>query len=190
MGTEAVRVGMMVYALRTTGCKIFEFKTDSILDQPRKRKRPDLFRLSFKDLHTIREMYEPAMKKTRRLDQHCEMVALSSETLVFKVDVANAEDMMKSNPNLLQRACLFRPISTPLAYIERTPIEGELIVMQGGSLFVKEIAGVRNSFYCNKLVERPRAANVKVDACAKTHTLQVRGFQMAVPSIIGCSDMS
>jgi hypothetical protein len=46
--------------------------------------------------------------------------------------------------------------------------------MQGGSLFVKGIAGTGKSFYCNKLGERLRAAGVRVDACAKTHTASAR----------------
>jgi len=46
--------------------------------------------------------------------------------------------------------------------------------MQGGSLFVKGIAGTGKSYYCNKLVERLRALDVRVDACAKTHTASAR----------------
>jgi hypothetical protein len=174
MSTEAVRVGMMIYALKNTGCQLYEFKTDSILYKPRKRKRPDLFRLSFKELHTIREMYEPALKKTRRLDQHCEMVAICSDEPVFRVEPAKETDMMKSNGKMPERKPTPAPEITPLTYIERTQVEGELVVMQGGSLFCKGIAGVGKSFFCNKLVERLRASKVKVDCCAKTHTASAR----------------
>jgi len=165
---------MMLYALKNTGCQIYEFKTDSILYKPRKRKRPDLFRLSFKDLHTIREMYEPAIKKTGRLDQCCEMVEIISDDPVFRVEPAKAEDMMRSNGNMPQRKSTVAPEITPLTYIERTQVDGELVVIQGGSLFVQGIAGTGKSLYCSKLVERLRAAGVRVDACAKTHTASAR----------------
>jgi len=40
LGVEAARVGQMIYALKHTGCTVYEFKTDSILFQPLKKKRP------------------------------------------------------------------------------------------------------------------------------------------------------
>jgi len=85
LGVEAVRVGQMIYALKNTGCTIYEFKTDSILYGPLQRKKPELQLLTFNNLHTLRERYEPALKKTKRLDEHCKMTATSSEALVFRV---------------------------------------------------------------------------------------------------------
>ena len=81
---------------------------------------------------------------------------------------------MRSNGKMPERKPTTSPELTPLTYIERTRVEGELAVMQGGSLFVKGIAGTGKRYYCNKLVERLRASGVKVDACAKTHTASAR----------------
>jgi hypothetical protein len=69
-------------------------------------------------------MYEPAIKKTRRLDQYCEMVEISSDDPVFRVEPAKAEDMMRRNGNMPQRKSTFAPEITPLTYIELTQVDG------------------------------------------------------------------
>ena len=97
LGVEAVRVGQMIYALKHTGCTIYEFKTDSILFRPLKRKKKELETLRFEDLHALRDRYEPALKWTKRLDERCDLKPIRSSNLVFRVEEAKEHDRMKSN---------------------------------------------------------------------------------------------
>jgi hypothetical protein len=151
---------------------LFEFKTDSVLFRPLKRKKPELELLTFRDLHTLRDRYEPALKKTRRLDERLDMREIPSSDLVFRVEEAQEEDRMQSNGSMPHRSHVLKP--EPRAYTALAPMRGEELMLEGGCLLVTGIAGTGKSHFCGGLVERLRAQGVKVDCCAKTHTASSR----------------
>jgi hypothetical protein len=161
-------MGQMLYVLKHSGCRVYELKTDSVLYSTAKRKRPELNTLRYADLSTLRERHEPALKRTKRLDQHCELSTTPSQALVFRVEAAKEEDRMKSNGPMPRRNWKMNLASK--VYTRRTQEEGERVVMQGGSLQVCGVAGTGKSHYCKILVERLRAAGKRVDVLAKTHT--------------------
>eukprot|EP00973_Karenia_brevis_P096128 12430736-Karenia_brevis.AAC.2 len=65
MGTEAVRVGQMLYCLRKSKAPIYELKTDSVLYKL-PRTRDVLDPMTLEDAARVRDVFEG---KSRRLNQ-------------------------------------------------------------------------------------------------------------------------
>ncbi len=98
MCTEHVRIGQALYELKQSRCVVLELKTDSVLYRPLKRTRPRLVGLTFRDLDTLRDKHEPALKM-RRLNQHCLMTAIPADEAVYRVQEAVERDPLKCNPS-------------------------------------------------------------------------------------------
>ena len=59
MGTEAARVGQMLYALKQTRATIYELKTDAVLYRPLKRRKVNVLQdITRGDLHNMRDRFE------------------------------------------------------------------------------------------------------------------------------------
>ena len=103
MGTEALRVGQMLYSLKQARAVIYEIKTDSVLYKPLKRIPPKLAELRFRDLDTLRAQLEPSARGAKRLDERHLVSPIPSDDNVFRVMAATEADLMKSTPQLPNR---------------------------------------------------------------------------------------
>ena len=72
--TEAARVGQMIYCLKRERATMYEFKTDSVLYRPLKRKRTNVLEaLMFRGLTGLRDRYEASHRRlggALRADAH------------------------------------------------------------------------------------------------------------------------
>jgi hypothetical protein len=102
MCTEHMRIGQVLYELKQNLYVVQQFKTDSVLYRPLKRTRPRLANLTFRDLDTLRDLHEQALKM-RRLNQHCLMTTIPADEAVYTIQVATESDPLKCDPSLPQR---------------------------------------------------------------------------------------
>ena len=59
MCTEATRVGQMIYCLKKERATMYEFKMDSVLYRPLKRRKTNVLEaLTFRGLSSLRDRYE------------------------------------------------------------------------------------------------------------------------------------
>ena len=99
MCTEAARVGQMIYyCLKRERATIYEFKTDSVLHRPLKRRKTNvLLELTFRDLSTLRDRYEG---RNNRLNQHSVVTPIPSDDKVYRVAKATEADLMCCEPDV------------------------------------------------------------------------------------------
>ena len=168
MGTEAVRVGQMLYCLRKSKAPLYEIKTDSVLYKLQ-RTRDVLDPMTFEDAARIRDVFEG---KNQRLNQYCTPAAHVSKEKVFRVQDAVERDLMAMSPQHPRRHATYTP--PDLTWRDVDEAEAERLVVNGGSLLVLGIAGTGKTFLCSRLVETLRALGKRVDVMAKTHTAAVR----------------
>ena len=96
MCTEAAKVGQMIYCLKRERATIYEFKTDSVLYRPLKRRKTNVLSdLSFRDLSSLRDRYEG---RHNRLNQHAAVTPIPADDKVFRVAEASEADLMRSDP--------------------------------------------------------------------------------------------
>ena len=94
LSAEAVRVGQMLYVLKSSRAIPIEIKTDSVISKPLKRSI-DVGQKSFRDLDTLRQQFTstPGMKK---LNQYTMMAAIPPDEKVLKFNTAKERDNMNA----------------------------------------------------------------------------------------------
>ena len=169
MCTEAVRVGQMLYVLKKQRAQIYELKTDSVLYKLPKNKKGVLETLTFKDL-SVRDLFEPAGQ--RRLDQHCTLLQVPSDELVFRVSAASGGDPLMCDPKGPRRSGAYT--HTVATWRDLTEAEAREAIVNGQSLLVLGLPGVGKSHFCKDLVEQLKALDKRVSVMSKTHTASAR----------------
>ena len=172
MGTEAVRVGQMLYALKRQRCTVLELKTDSVLYRPPKRAKVCLGQLELQDLHQLRNRFEGA---NARLDEYCAVAPVeeSSSEAVFRAQAAVERDRLRIDPAPPARAAQLEVSGA--SYRDLTPEQGaEAVLCAGQSLLVLGVAGTGKTTYLQGIVERLRALGKRVAVIAKTHCASAR----------------
>ncbi len=167
MGTEALRVGQMLYSLKQARAVVYEIKTDSVLYKPLKRIPPKLAELRFRDLDTLRAQLEPSARGAKRLDERHLVSPIPSDEVVFRVMAATEADLMKSTPQLPSRTWDLKEHSRTWRTLSADEAEGR--ALDGESLVVHGVAGTGKTTFLQGVVERPRARGKKVDIVSKTH---------------------
>ena len=170
MGTEAVRMGMMLYCLRKQRASIYELKTDSCLYKPQKRTKPVLEELTFKGLH-VRDIFEPGHGH-KRLDEYFTPTSPDSDEKVYRVADAEEKDLMKMKTAMPKRDSVIS--WRPIKWKDLTEEQATKEVLEGSSLCILGIAGVGKTHFAKHLVEQLRALGKKVDVIAKCHIAAVR----------------
>ena len=149
MSSEACRVGQAIYVLQKLGVprrSICEFKTDSIAFLPQKRQRERIKRaiadVRYCDLHSLREDFEPAGKRQRKLDDNgVNLLPIASDECVYRCLDMTDDDKMKTRPELPNRESF--PVTAPvLEWTDLSPEDARLHVLSGGSLLLEGAAGV------------------------------------------------
>lgn len=171
MGTEAVRMGQMVYALKRQRCAVLELKTDSVLYRPPKRAKVCLAQLEFQHLHLLRNRFEGA---NARLDEHCALTPVESSEPVFRVQAAVERDLLRIDPAPPARDATQLAVPAS-AFRDLTPEQGaEAVLCAGQSLLVLGVAGTGKTTFLRGVVERLRAAGQRVAVISKTHCASAR----------------
>ena len=93
----------MIYCLNRERATIYEFKTDSVLYRPLKRRKTNvLSELSFRDLSTLRDRYEG---RHNRLNQYSPVTPIpADDDKVFRVAPATEADLMRCEPDVPRRS--------------------------------------------------------------------------------------
>ena len=169
MGTEAVRVGQMLYCLKAQRCTPLELKTDSVLYRPTNRAKACLPELTFEDLHALRNRFEG---RNIRLDEYAALTPADGREAVFRVQAALEKDRLHIDPAPPSRAWELR--LPDAAWRDLSAAQAEEAVMNGESLLALGIAGVGKTTFIRGLVERLRALGKRVDVISKTHVASSR----------------
>ena len=108
MGSEATRVGQMLYALKQQRAQIYEIKTDSVLYRPSRRSDKTLLAsLCYDNMAKLRDICEK-VTGMRRLNERHALPEYSSRDPVFRVAQAAEEDPMKMHPSVPRRNTLLQ----------------------------------------------------------------------------------
>lgn len=167
MCTEAVRVGQMLLALRSAGAVPYELKTDSVLYQPKKRRRVELDQLRFRDLDTLYTKSEPRARRPP-----VQIQAICSEDFPFRKAAARENDLMKMDPQPPQRRVWLTLAQRCWNTVNAE--EGERRALAGQGLMVMGIAGTGKTTFCKGIVERLQAQGEVVHVISKTHVASKR----------------
>ena len=144
----------------------YEFKTDSVLYQPQKRRRVELQEVRFRDLDTLYTKAYPIACPPVQL------AAICSDDRPFRQQAAEERDLLGCEPATPTRTWKLALQSRSWSQLESE--EGERRVLEGRSLLVQGIAGTGKTTFCQGIVERLTSAGERVDIISKTHVASRR----------------
>ena len=92
---------------------MYEFKTDSVLYRPLKRRKTNVLEaVTFRGLSNLRNRYEAITPASRRLNEYIALTPIPSDEAPFRVCPAKEDDLMKTVPRAPRReaqACVHVP---------------------------------------------------------------------------------
>ena len=171
LSSEAVRVGQMIYHLKQCGSILYEFKTDSCLYKPLKRKPSDIHQIKYSDTCKLRDRYD--LPGQRRLDSYCTQTPITSEETVYRSHPASERDLLQMDPKCPRRQG-GSPNDPPTSWQDLTLEDAEQRVQDGQSLLLLGCAGTGKSTWMMGQIERLQAQGKKVHIISKTHCASSR----------------